>query len=46
MESDWYWWCENNFYKKKYILKKEGNYYELWRIWWTICATRIKEKIK
>lgn len=42
METDWHWWCN----KKKYILKKEGNYYGLWRIWWTICATRIKRKIK
>lgn len=46
MESDWHWWCKNNFYKKYFNLKKEGNYYELWRIWWTICATRVKRKIK
>ena len=46
MESDWHWLCEIYFYKKYFKLKKEGNYYELWRIWWTICATRIKRKIK
>ena len=41
MEVDWDWKeIKNN------ILKKEGKSYELWRIWWTICATRIKRKIK
>ena len=44
METDWHWWCKNNYYEK--YLKKEGNYYELWRVWWTICATRIKRKIR
>ena len=40
MESEWEWKNKNiNF-------KKEGNDYELWRIWWTICATRIKNKIR
>ena len=39
MESDWHWW------KKTNILKKEGNYYELWRVWWSICTTRVKRKI-
>lgn len=34
METDWVW--------LKYITKKEGDFYELWRIWWTICTTRIK----
>ena len=38
MECDWHW---NN---KK--LEKEGKNYELWRIWWAICTTRIKTKIK
>lgn len=29
------------------INKKEGERKnELWRIWWTICTTRIKRKIK
>ena len=46
MESDWHWLCQNYFYKTNFNLKKEGNYYELWRIWWTICATRVKRKIK
>ncbi len=31
---------------KKLDLKKEGKRYELWRIWWTICDTNIKDKIK
>ena len=44
METDWHWWCDN-YFKEKY-LKKEGNFYELWGIWWTICTTRIKRKIK
>ena len=39
-ETDWHW----KGYNQK--LKKEGIYYELWRIWWTICTTRIKRKIK
>ena len=39
-ESDWDW--KNKILK----IKKEGNNYELWRIWWTICTTRIKRKIK
>ena len=39
-EVDWYW---QNYNIK---LKKEGFYYELWRIWWTICITRVKRKIK
>lgn len=37
MEADWHW---KNL---KINYKKEGNFYELWRIWWTICATRIKK---
>ena len=39
-ESDWHW-KQNN---KK--LKKEGINYELWRVWWTICATGIKRKFE
>ena len=34
-EADWHW------QDSKIKLKKEGIYYELWRIWWTICTTRI-----
>lgn len=40
MEVDCHW--DN----KKINLKKEGKKYELWRIWWAICTTRIKRKIK
>lgn len=40
MEVDWDW------KSLKINLKKEGKNYELWRIWWSICTTRIKRKIK
>lgn len=46
MESDWHWWCINYFNKEYFINKKEGKNYELWRIWWTICTTEVKRKIK
>ena len=39
-ESDWDW--KNKILK----IKKEGINYELWRIWWSICTTRIKRKFK
>ena len=32
--------------KLKINLKKEVKKYELWRIWWSICATKFKRKIK
>jgi hypothetical protein len=38
----WPWPCT----EKENYLKKEVKNYELWRIWWTICATKIKRKIK
>lgn len=38
MEVDWH--------NKQINLKKEGKNYELWRIWWSICATRIKGRAK
>ena len=41
MESEWHWKEINGL-----NLKKEGENYELWRIWWTICTTRIKREIK
>lgn len=40
MESDWDWISIKNN-----IIKKEGEEYEIWRIWWTICTTTIKRKI-
>ena len=40
MEVDWHWQSLKN------KIKERRNYYELWRIWWTICATRVKRKIK
>ena len=36
MEVEWEW--INN----RKIIKKEGDYYGLFRIWWTICTTIIK----
>lgn len=38
MDVDWF--CQRN------ILKKEGIKYEVWNIWWTICPTRSKRKIR
>ena len=40
MEVDWHW------VKNKEVLRKEEKENELWRVWWTICTTRIKRKIK
>ena len=40
MEVDWDW------KGLRINLKKEGKNYELWRIWWSICTTTIKRKIK
>ena len=37
------WWRKAKNKKKKNILKKEGKNYGIWRIWWTICTTRIKK---
>ena len=43
MDVDWHW---NEKIKKIIYLKKEGIIYGLWKIWWTICTTGIKRKIK
>ena len=40
MESEWDW------KSIKIKFRKGEKVYELWRIWWAICATRIKRKIK
>jgi len=32
MKDDWHW--------KENILKRR-DFYELWRIWWAICTTRV-----
>ena len=40
MEVDWHWKSLEKDYKK------EGENYELWRVWWAICTTRIKRKIR
>ena len=39
MEVEWDW-------NRKNKLEKEGKNYELWRIWWSICTTKLKRKIK
>lgn len=46
MEVKWHWPSQSKVKENKNILKKEVNYYELWKIWWTICTTRIKKRIK
>ena len=46
VEWDWRYRRKRILEIKKLNLKKEGKSYELWKIWWTICATRIKRKIK
>lgn len=50
MQTDWQWpmWPKKCFIIKKInkLKKKEGNNYERFRIWWTICTTRIKRKTK
>ena len=42
MESEWDWKSIKT--KFRCYLRKVGNEYEyeLWRIWWSICTTRIK----
>lgn len=47
MESEWDWRkSAMGKLKQKINLKKEGNYYEIWKIWWTIRTTKLKRKIK
>ena len=42
MESEWNWL--KNIGGKNNIERGKEN--EIWRIWWTICTTRIKRKTK
>lgn len=48
MESDWHWKrsANRNLKEKNQLKKKEGINYGIWKIWWTICATKLKRKIK
>jgi hypothetical protein len=39
MESEWDW-------KRIKEKNRKGERNEIWRIWWTICTTRIKRKTK
>lgn len=42
---DWRKSAKENF-KQKIKLKKEGKNYGIWEIWWTICTTKLKRKIR
>ena len=50
MDTKWHWPKGPGKYlnkvKRLNYFKKEGKVYEVFRIWWTICTTRIKRKIK
>ena len=47
MESEWDWqWGVRQNLKEKIKLKKEGKNYGIWKIWWTIRATKLKRKIR
>ena len=48
MEAQWDWRksAKENFKRKNKLKKKEGKEYGIWKIWWTICATKLKRKIK
>ena len=47
MESEWDWQrCARKKLKEKNKLKKEGKDYGIWKIWWTIRATKLKRKIR
>ena len=48
MESEWDWLESQRYYLKikENLKRKKELIYELWRIWWTICATGIKRKIR
>lgn len=47
MDAEWDW-CKSAKWnlREKRKLKKEGKCYGIWKIWWTICATKLKRKIK
>lgn len=38
VETDWDW------KRSKHIFMKERDFYELFRIWWTICSTTTQNK--
>lgn len=46
MESEWDWRNKRKIIRRKIKLRKGEKYYGIWKIWWTICITRIKRKIK
>ena len=46
MESEWDWRKSAIEIFRKINLKKEGKNYGIWKIWWTIRATKLKRKIK
>ncbi len=48
MEAEWDWRrrASDDFKQKVNLKKKEGKENGIWKIWWTICATKLKRKIK
>ena len=42
MDSEWDWYWN----KKGKNIKERRKENELWRIWWTICTTRIEKNIR
>ena len=47
MEVEWDWRKSDiEKLEEKIKLKKEGKEYGIWKIWWTIRATKLKRKIK
>ena len=40
VEIDWDW------KRRNYIFMKEGDFCELFRIWWTICSATVERKIE
>ena len=46
MESEWDWKNKRNLLRRKIKLRKEELRYGIWKIWWKLCTTRIKRKIR
>lgn len=42
MEAEWDWLNKRKLIRRKVKLRNEVRDYGIWKIWWTICATRIK----
>lgn len=48
MESEWDWLNKRKIVRSKIKLrkKKEVKKYGIWKIWWKLCTTGIKRKIR